>query len=54
MQLGWIDFLKEDRQKELDVINILSEKGTFDELRIGSIYCIEVGQSSYIFMYVGR
>lgn len=23
MQLGWIDFLKEDRQKALDVINLL-------------------------------
>ena len=22
MQLGWIDFSKEDRQKELDVINL--------------------------------
>ena len=25
MQLGWIDFSKEDRQKALDVINLLSE-----------------------------
>ena len=30
MQLGWIDFSKEDRQKELDVINLLSEQGTVD------------------------
>ena len=27
MQLGWIDFSKEDRQKALDVINLLSEQG---------------------------
>ena len=26
MQLGWIDFSKEDRQKALDVINLLSEQ----------------------------
>lgn len=54
MQLGWIDFLKEDRQKALDVINLLSEQGTVDELGIGSIYYIEVGQRSYILTYVGR
>ena len=54
MQLVWIDFSKEDRQKALDVINLLSEQGTVDELGIGTIYYIEVGQSSYILMYVGR
>jgi len=54
MQLGWIDFSKEDRQKALDVINILSEQGSVDELGVGTIYYIEVGQSSYILMYVGR
>ena len=54
MQLGWIDFSKEDRQKALDVINLLSEQGTVDELGIGTVYYIEVGQSSYILMYVGR
>ena len=30
MQLGWIDFSKEDRQKALDVINLLSEKEAVD------------------------
>ena len=54
MQLGWVGFSKEDRQKALDVINLLSEQGTVDELGIGTIYYIEVGQSSYILMYVGR
>lgn len=54
MQLGWIDFSKEDRRKALDVINLLSEQGTVDELGIGTVYHIEVGQSSYILMYVGR
>ena len=54
MQLGWIDFSKEDRQKALDVINLLSEQGTVDELGMVSIYYIEVGQSSYMLMYVGR
>ena len=43
MQLGWIDFSKEDRQKSLDFINLLSEQGAVDELGIGSIYYIEVG-----------
>ena len=37
MQLGWIDFSKEDRQKALDVINLLSEQGTVDELGIGIV-----------------
>ena len=54
MQLGWIDFSKEDRQKAPDVINLLSEQGAVDELGIGTVYYIEVGQSSYILMYVGR
>lgn len=54
MQLVWIDFSKEDRQKALDAINILSEQGSVDELGVGTIYYIEVGQSSYILMYVGR
>ena len=35
MQLGWIDFSKEDRQKALYVINLLSEQGAVDELGIG-------------------
>ena len=37
MQLGWIDFSKEDRQKALDVINLLSEQGAIDELGIGIV-----------------
>ena len=37
MQLGWIDFSKEDRQKSFDVINLLSEQGAVDELGIGVI-----------------
>lgn len=37
MQLGWIDFSKEDREKVLDVINLLQEEGAVDELGIGII-----------------
>lgn len=37
MQLGWIDFSKEDRQKALDVISLLSEQGAVDELGIGIV-----------------
>ena len=37
MQLGWIDFSKEDRQKALDVINLLGEQGAVDELGIGIV-----------------
>ena len=37
MQLGLIDFSKEDRQKAFDVINLLSEQGAVDELGIGVI-----------------
>lgn len=37
MQLGWIDFSKEDRQKAFDVINLLNEQGAVDELGIGVI-----------------
>ena len=37
MQLGWIDFSKEDREKILDVINLLQEEGAVDELGIGVI-----------------
>ena len=37
MQLGWIDFSKEDGQKAFDVINLLSEQGAVDELGIGVI-----------------
>jgi len=37
MQLGWIDFSKEDRKKVLSVIDLLSEDGTLDELGIAPI-----------------
>ena len=37
MQLGWIDFSKADREKVLDVINLLQEEGAVDELGIGVI-----------------
>lgn len=37
MQLGWIDFSKEEREKVLDVIQLLQEPGAVDELGIGSI-----------------
>lgn len=37
MQLGWIDFSKEDRDKVHDVMNLLQEQGAVDELGIGLI-----------------
>lgn len=37
MQLGWIDFSKAERDKVLDVINLLQEEGAVDELGIGMI-----------------
>jgi hypothetical protein len=37
IQLGWIDFSKEQRNKVLSVINLLSEPGAVDELGIGII-----------------
>ena len=37
MQLGWVDFSKEDREKVLDVMNLLQEQGAVDELGIGPI-----------------
>ncbi|WP_455503271.1 DUF6361 family protein [Blautia sp.] len=37
MQLGWIDFSKQDRQKALDVMNLLSKQGAVDELGIGIV-----------------
>ena len=39
MQLGWIDFSKEDRQKAFDVINLLSEQGAVDELGCPACWC---------------
>jgi hypothetical protein len=37
MQLGWIDFSKNERNKVLNVLNLLSEAGTLDELGISPI-----------------
>ena len=37
LQLGWIDFSKEQRNKVLSVINLLSEPGAVDELGVGII-----------------
>ncbi len=37
MQLGWIDFSKKERSKILSVLELLSEKGTLDELGIADI-----------------
>lgn len=37
MQLGWIDFSKEDRNKVFNVLNLLSEEGVLDELGIAPI-----------------
>ena len=37
MQIGWIDFSKEDRKKVLSVIDLLSEDSTLDELGIAPV-----------------
>ena len=37
MQLGWIDFSKEERNKVLNVIHLLEEPGAVDELGLGVI-----------------
>ncbi|MGN0115201.1 MAG: DUF6361 family protein, partial [Acutalibacteraceae bacterium] len=37
MQLGWIDFSKTERNKIMNVLDLLSEKGTLDELGIAPI-----------------
>jgi len=37
MNIGWIDFSKEQRNKVLSVINLLSEPGAVDELGIGIV-----------------
>ncbi|MDI9412626.1 MAG: DUF6361 family protein [Bacillota bacterium] len=37
MELGWIDYSKEDRKKVLSVIDLLSEEDTLDELGIAPI-----------------
>lgn len=46
MQLGWIDFSKKERSKILSVLDLLSEKGTLDELGIATI---RDGFSNYFF-----
>ena len=35
--VGWVDFSSEDRQRVLDVLALLKEKGTLDELGIGQV-----------------
>ena len=37
MQLGWIDFSREDRKKALTILQTLQEEGAVDELGIGVI-----------------
>lgn len=37
MQLGWIDFSKSERSKVLSVLELISERGTLDELGIAPI-----------------
>lgn len=37
MQLGWVDFSKDERNKVLSVIHLLDEPGAVDELGIGAI-----------------
>ena len=37
MELGWVDFSATDRNKVLDVLDLLNEQGTLDELGIASI-----------------
>ena len=37
MQIGWIDFSKNERNKVLNVLDLLSEAGTLDELGIAPI-----------------
>ena len=37
MQLGWVDFSREDREKVLDVMNLLQEPSAVDEIGIGLV-----------------
>ena len=37
MRLGWVDFSREDREKVLDVMNLLQEQGAVDEIGIGLV-----------------
>jgi hypothetical protein len=34
---AWLDFSESDRQKALDIIDLFREKGTVDELGIGTV-----------------
>lgn len=46
MQLGWVDFSKEDREKVLDVMSLLQEQGAVDEL---GIELVRDGFANYFF-----
>ncbi|MCR5738216.1 MAG: DUF6361 family protein [Lachnospiraceae bacterium] len=37
MQIGWIDYSKEERNKILSILRLLSTQGTVDEIGIGSV-----------------
>ena len=37
MEIGWIDFSREDRKKALTILQTLQEEGAVDELGIGVI-----------------
>ena len=37
MEIGWIDFSKDERSKILSVLDLLGEKGVLDELGISQI-----------------
>lgn len=37
MRLGWVDFSREDRERTLDVMNLLQEQGAVDEIGIGQV-----------------
>lgn len=37
MQLGWIDFSKQDRANAINIIDSMKEKGVLDELGFGSL-----------------
>nr|MBQ4454579.1 hypothetical protein [Clostridia bacterium] len=46
MQIGWIDFSKEDRDKVFSVMSLLYEPGTVDELGVG---LVRDGFANYFF-----
>ncbi len=37
MEIGWVDFSREDRNKVMSVIDLLSENATLDELGVAPI-----------------